>query len=194
MSPRKKAKAQKRTMFELEREVAALRQQVRDFRSDCGLLEKQASKLEAFKAYVHKRLDRAGVPADPEPAENAKHGCRVEGRFNWLLARIAELEAALREAGSVLALSDPEGRRMRAIQAPEDSEIEALCERVGYGAVMDSAARLWRKKGGNGAHTIGACVGEVIFTLEMLDRALGQKVDRPATETGRIVSLGKAKP
>lgn len=42
-------------------------------------------KLRAFKEYVHKRLDDAGVPADPEPAKNAEHGCRIEGRLNYIL-------------------------------------------------------------------------------------------------------------
>lgn len=41
--------------------------------------------LRAFKTYVHQRLDAIGVPADPEPEVNAKHGCRIEGRLNWLL-------------------------------------------------------------------------------------------------------------
>src|SRR3954471_11028183 len=43
-------------------------------------------KLEAFKSYVHKRLDDAGVPSDPEPEANAEHGCRIGGRLNWLIA------------------------------------------------------------------------------------------------------------
>ena len=34
------------------------------------------------------------------------------------------------------------------LDAPEDAAVRALCERVGYGAVMDAAARLW------GARTI----------------------------------------
>eukprot|EP00919_Chromeraceae_sp_WS-2016_P053178 GHVR01126314.1.p1 GENE.GHVR01126314.1~~GHVR01126314.1.p1 ORF type:complete len:109 (-),score=18.73 GHVR01126314.1:300-626(-) len=45
------------------------------------------------------------------------------------------------------------------ISAPEDVEIEELCERVGYGAVMDAAARLWAKKDPRGAFYIGGCLG-----------------------------------
>jgi hypothetical protein len=48
-----------------------------------------------FKAYVHERLDAAGVPPNPEPEQNAAHGCRIEGRLNILLhgrdAALAEL-------------------------------------------------------------------------------------------------------
>lgn len=46
----------------------------------------RVQQLEAFKRYVHERLDQAGVPADPQPEENAKHGCRIEGRLNYVLA------------------------------------------------------------------------------------------------------------
>jgi hypothetical protein len=37
----------------------------------------ERDKLAGFKAYVHKRLDEANVPADPEPEANAKHGSRA---------------------------------------------------------------------------------------------------------------------
>lgn len=51
-----------------------------------ALDETELAKLRAFKKYVHDRLDAAGVPADPQPEENAKHGCRIEGRLNYVLA------------------------------------------------------------------------------------------------------------
>lgn len=41
--------------------------------------------LQRFKKYVHKRLDDAGIEADPEPEKNKEHGCRVEGRLNKVL-------------------------------------------------------------------------------------------------------------
>lgn len=49
-------------------------------------LREALEKAAAFKAYVHKRLDDAGVPVDPDPEHNAKHGCRIEGRLNYALA------------------------------------------------------------------------------------------------------------
>ncbi len=50
-------------------------------------------------------------------------------------------------------------------EAPEDAEVLALCERVGFGAVMDSAARQWRKRDPIGAFTIGHCVATVLSIL-----------------------------
>lgn len=43
---------------------------------------KELEKLQAFKQYVHDRLDKMGIPSDPEPENNAAHGCRIEGRLN----------------------------------------------------------------------------------------------------------------
>ena len=49
-------------------------------------LEKQVEELQAFKDFVHERLDRAGVPTHtPGPHFNA--GCRIGRRLDWLLAR-----------------------------------------------------------------------------------------------------------
>lgn len=57
-------------------------------------LEHDTEKLRRFKSYVHERLDKAGVPHDPDPEHNAKHGCRIEGRLNWLEQRAAKAESA----------------------------------------------------------------------------------------------------
>ena len=55
-------------------------------------------------------------------------------------------------------------RRALGISAPEDAQVRALCERIGYGAVMDSAARQWAQKDPMGAFYIGGCLG--MRTLE----------------------------
>jgi len=47
----------------------------------------------------------------------------------------------------------------RDMNAPEDPHVEALCERYGYGAVMDAASRLWARKDSMGAFYIGGCIG-----------------------------------
>lgn len=47
-------------------------------------LFKRIEKLQAFKDYVHERLDKMGVPANPEPEQNEKTGCRIEGRLNYV--------------------------------------------------------------------------------------------------------------
>jgi beta-galactosidase/beta-glucuronidase len=49
--------------------------------------------------------------------------------------------------------------RATQIHAPEDPEILALCERLGFGAVMDSAARQWALRDPVGALYIGGCLG-----------------------------------
>jgi hypothetical protein len=82
---------------------------------------------------------------------------------------------AMKEMREALELIDT-GERDN-LRAPEDSEVKALCERVGYGAVMDSAARQWRAKpierGGDiGAHTSGPCVGTVRQALKASDSFL----------------------
>jgi hypothetical protein len=79
-------------------------------------------------------------------------------------------DAAIQEAIEVLNLSDPDFRR-EAIRAPEDPMILELCERIGYGAVMDSAARQWRLKDPVGAHTCGAAVGTLKLCLKQLKAA-----------------------
>lgn len=40
-----------------------------------------------------------------------------------------------------------------------DGYVRDLCERYGYGAVMDSAMRQWIKKDQMGAFYIGGCLG-----------------------------------
>lgn len=88
----------------------------------------------------------------------------------------------MQEALELLELCDPDGRRLAAFgnSVREDAEVRDLCERVGYGAVMDSAARQWRLKelpdgGGIGAHTTGPAVGSVQRGVAMLRKVLGKK-------------------
>jgi hypothetical protein len=52
--------------------------------------------LQAFKDYVHKRLDDAGVPVDPESPHKAA-GCRIGGRLDEVFKRITELERCLND-------------------------------------------------------------------------------------------------
>jgi hypothetical protein len=68
--------------------------------------------------------------------------------------RIAALEADLR---SMLTQS----KERATLTAPEDTEIERLCQRLGYGAVMDAAARLWRRRDPVGAQLIGGCIAVI---------------------------------
>jgi hypothetical protein len=49
--------------------------------------------------------------------------------------------------------------RTRRVNDSRDAEIREMCERLGYGAVMDTAMRLWIKKDPDGAFYIGGCLG-----------------------------------
>lgn len=52
----------------------------------------ERDKLAAFKTYVHKRLDDAGVTVDPESSHKAK-GCRIGGRLDELIGERDKLRA-----------------------------------------------------------------------------------------------------
>lgn len=69
--------------------------------------------------------------------------------------RLAKAQRDRRALADVLSFSGPSDRAVERIHAPEDAEVRNLCERVGYGAVMDSAARQWAAKDPVGAHTTG---------------------------------------
>lgn len=64
--------------------------------SDISML-REIMKLREFKEYVHKRLDDAGVPANPDPVGNEEHGCRIEGRLNHILTRMNRAERLVTE-------------------------------------------------------------------------------------------------
>lgn len=44
----------------------------------------KTEKLQAFKDYVHKRLDDAGIEKEPN-GEHSKHGCRIGDRLDIAL-------------------------------------------------------------------------------------------------------------
>lgn len=48
--------------------------------------------------------------------------------------------------------------RLSVVDSRIDDTVYDLCEKNGYGAVMDSAARQWQKKDGYGAFYIGGCI------------------------------------
>lgn len=96
---------------------------------------------------------------------------------NTLRRERDEAQAACAVMREALELMDVNGDR-QSIHAPEDPAVKALCDRVGYGAVMDSAARQWRAMGGImevGAFLSGPCIGTV-------KRALASDAGRPLLE------------
>lgn len=71
-------------------ELAALR-------AELASASERADKLQAFKDYVHQRLDDAGIPSDPDSPHKAA-GCRIGGRLDVVLARV---EVAERDASGI---------------------------------------------------------------------------------------------
>jgi hypothetical protein len=76
-------------------------------------------------------------------------------RVNAALDPPSAQHLLLKDVLEHLAAMDVDGKRIVYIQAPEDVVVGALCEQVGYGAVMDAAARLWFKKDSHGAFLVG---------------------------------------
>ena len=76
---------------------------------------------------------------------------------------------------SILKDTMHDAQARRDMNAPEDAAVEALCERIGYGAVMSAASRLWLRKVGGGAFVVGPC-------YDTLAAALGEE---PIGYTGR---------
>lgn len=82
------------------------------------------------------------------------------------LDEIEQLRAALRTAqarnqSAAWLFESCQIWQREAIHAPEDELIERLCQALGYGAVMDAAARLWYRRDPVAAHTTGPCAGMV---------------------------------
>jgi hypothetical protein len=63
---------------------------------------KKLEEKDKFKQYVHERLNKMGVPENPEPENNLSHGCRIEGRINFVEKEIAELREKLANANEVI--------------------------------------------------------------------------------------------
>ena len=53
-------------------------------------LKDRVAKLQAFKDYVHQRLDEAGIEKEPE-GEHSKAGCRIGDRLDIVLNQVNQL-------------------------------------------------------------------------------------------------------
>lgn len=47
----------------------------------------RADKLQAFKDFVHRRLDEAGVPKEFPNGPHSREGCRIGDRLDWLFKK-----------------------------------------------------------------------------------------------------------
>lgn len=54
----------------------------------------ELEQAKAFKDFMHRRLDSAGVPKEFPDGKHTKEGCRIGDRLDWVLERSAELEQA----------------------------------------------------------------------------------------------------
>lgn len=85
---------------------------------DCKGLVKTIKRLQAFKDYVHQRLDEAGVPADPDSPHKAA-GCRVGGRLDVALKSYRDLQRRCVDWGAYWRAPDAHGVHLTSEQAVE---------------------------------------------------------------------------
>lgn len=76
-------------LIERTRERDAVESHCSDVEKERDSFKQQLTERQAFKDYVHKRLDDAGVPSDPESAHKAE-GCRIGGRLDHLFHQLTE--------------------------------------------------------------------------------------------------------
>lgn len=136
-------------------------------------------------AYLVQRA-RADAAEAMHARESAHHAEAANARDDWRNraaaadARAEALATAMRDVRGVLELCGPTESRYRALRdrgLPEDAAVRAIGH-LGYGAIMDAAARLWseslEQSGGpwSGCHSTGPAMGTVIATLACIDNAL----------------------
>ncbi len=114
------------------------------------------------------RLREAEWEAQRDRTLKDGHQMRFDALVETMQREGAQAEAIERERDAlrdVVNLMDVDGKR-QAITALEDPHVRLLCERYGYGAVMDSAARQWRAKDPVGAFLVGPCVATAQAVLD----------------------------
>ena len=63
-----------------------------------GPLKSALDKAQQFKAYVHDRLDKAGIPRDPDPEHTQAEGCRIGGRLDYVFSALDRAQRERDEA------------------------------------------------------------------------------------------------
>lgn len=116
-------------------------------------VSKAPEPLKALGKYLAGRLDEDEWPTAEQYLNAAAKACADHTE-----AAEAEVEK-LRRAAAWQEKQRRDAFARRHINAPEDPHVAALCERYGYGAVMDAASRLWARKDSVGAFYIGGCIG-----------------------------------
>lgn len=95
--------------------------------NDMATVARAMLKSQEFKDYVHKRLDAAGIPADPDSPHRAE-GCRIGGRLDVLFAQRDALRAACEEVAKFRDCEDA------ADWKDAWNRLTAMCERAAQSA------------------------------------------------------------
>jgi hypothetical protein len=138
-----------------------------EMRLVCSGLEKMVKKEDAGKCVVGTKYEPRGrALSQPLPSPDP-----VKQLLREALAELVELQS------SALAV------KMRSECITDtwcDADVKILYERVGYGAVMDSAARQWFiKDGKGGSHTTYHCYSVVKQVTERAQEALAASEVQP---------------
>jgi hypothetical protein len=139
---RERVEAAEKERAEWEATCRAHVENVRMARETLGIVEKERDKyraeadaLRAFKAYVHQRLDDAGVPTHPD-GPHSKEGCRVGDRLDILIDSGRYWVGQYREAEA----------RERALTEERDAYAEEMrAERSCKDAAQRANSELWRQ-------------------------------------------------
>lgn len=86
-----------------------------------------------------------------------------------ILALKAQLGAALAVVADARLAYEQSVSRGRMPAAPEDADVRRLGDRMGYGALMSAASRIWFEKDSHGAFTVGHCFGVLKADLDAYD-------------------------
>ena len=100
---------------------------------------------------------------------NCQHdfGLKAINYIDELRQQLAQREAEVAGLRSEISFVVEQAElRHKHIHAPEDPMIKDLCERIGYGAVMDSASRQWMYKDPKSGAFIQACYGLFKIALD----------------------------
>lgn len=119
-----------------------------------ALSEPSVDKKTGIARIVVRQPDAGGLMIGLFEENTALYVHRLDPPTTLALVNIIERAvAALEDVTQYIDVGERDG-----INAPEDPFIKDICERLGYGAVIDSAARQWRKIDPIGAITSGPCV------------------------------------
>ncbi len=169
-------------------EISRLRECLRNNSNDAGVILTHVTPIFSLLDEIERLTIEIKQLSQPDNVHQNVHEClkileplEVVGECNTLVCLVrkamSDLSAALKRAEAAEEDADTLAELLNASldngeprTAPEDMEIEALCLRLGFGAVLSSAARLWARRDDTGAFTLGHCraiVGSALANHEI---------------------------